>query len=361
MKITFPHMGKLHVVLNTLFTSFGLNVLVPPPVTKKTLELGAKHSPETACLPFKINLGNFIQALEQGADTIITCGGVGPCRLGYYAEIQKNILRDLGYSFDMFAVEPELGRIVKLLKHLTQSKSWLDIYWAFRLAGAKLGALDELERQAAYARCRELVSGQADILYDMAAEAVEQAGDCGTVNKVARDFGRRFGDIIMEDTVKPLRVGIVGEIYVMREPFINQDIVRRLGRMRVEVHDTMRLGDYVNTHVFKKRLATKQNAGVLELAAPYLGHYVGGHGIKSVGHTVKLARENFDGIVHVFPFTCMPEVIAKNVFPQVCKDTDIPVLSLAFDEQTGEAGVVTRLEAFTDLLRYRRRKTLTEG
>jgi predicted nucleotide-binding protein (sugar kinase/HSP70/actin superfamily) len=50
----------------------------------------------------------------------------------------------------------------------------------------------------------------------------------------------------------------------------------------------------------------------------------------------------------------MPEVIAKNIMPKVSKNVDMSVLTLAYDEQTGEAGIVTRLEAFIDLLRYRK-------
>ncbi len=69
-----------------------------------------------------------------------------------------------------------------------------------------------------------------------------------------------------------------------------------------------------------------------------------------------MGRAGYDGMIHIFPFTCMPEVIAKNILPQVSRDAGIPVLSMAFDEQTGVAGVVTRLEAFTDLLHYRRGK-----
>jgi predicted nucleotide-binding protein (sugar kinase/HSP70/actin superfamily) len=73
-------MGFLNVTAKALFESFGLEVVVPPPCTKKTLSLGTKHAPEFACLPLKINIGNYIEAIEMGADTIIMGGGVGPCR-----------------------------------------------------------------------------------------------------------------------------------------------------------------------------------------------------------------------------------------------------------------------------------------
>ena len=66
--------------------------------TKKTIELGSKYSPDDICMPFKYNLGNYIEGLEQGADILIQAGG--GCRYGYYAELQEQILKDLGYQFE---------------------------------------------------------------------------------------------------------------------------------------------------------------------------------------------------------------------------------------------------------------------
>ena len=42
-----------------------------------------------------------IEALELGADTIMTVGQYGPCRFGYYHRVQEMILRELGYDFEM--------------------------------------------------------------------------------------------------------------------------------------------------------------------------------------------------------------------------------------------------------------------
>jgi len=76
------------------------------------------HSPEFACLPLKINIGNFIEALEKGADTIVMAGGVGPCRFGYYGQVQKEILKDLGYDFEMIILEPPQGHLIDLIKKI---------------------------------------------------------------------------------------------------------------------------------------------------------------------------------------------------------------------------------------------------
>ena len=66
------------------------------------------------------------------------------------------------------------------------------------------------------------------------------------------------------------------------------------------------------------------------------------------------AQAGFDGVVEVLPFTCEPEITALNILPRVSQDYNIPVISFIYDEQSGKAGMHTRLEAFVDLLVRRR-------
>ena len=37
-------------------------------------------------------MGSYLEAIEKGADTIVTTGGRGPCRAGLYGEIHKRNL-----------------------------------------------------------------------------------------------------------------------------------------------------------------------------------------------------------------------------------------------------------------------------
>lgn len=83
---------------------------------------------------------------------------------------------------------------------------------------------------------------------------------------------------------------------------------------------------------------------------------VGGHGQNSIGETILYAKRGFDGVVQLAPFSCIPEIVAKSILPKVSKDYNIPVLTFFLDEQTGEEGIKTRLEAFVDLLRQKKRK-----
>lgn len=358
MLITYPHMGTLAIVLKALFIGLGRPVLNPPPITKRTMELGTKYSSETVCLPFKVTLGNFIEALEQGADTLVTCGGVGPCRLGYYGEVQKGILEQLGYKFEMIVIEPDIVDVIKQLRKVAYKRSLREIYHAFSVAGAKMNALDTIEQNLTVLRPYE--TRLADGLWQQAVQAIDEAESISEIHNIVEDTVFQIGRNQCSDH-KPLRIGLVGEIYVMLEPFVNQDLVRVLGTMGVEVHKTMYLSDYVRGHLLRKREYLDKYEELFALAKPYLGHYVGGHGLKSIGHTIAMSQENYDGIIQVYPFTCMPEVIAKNILPKVSKDMNIPVLSLVYDEQSGEAGVMTRLEAFIDLLKSRKRFGKVKG
>jgi len=102
VKLTCCASGQYaHSQGEALFEALGIDVVLPPPPTKRTMSLGSLYSPEFACLPLKVNIGNYLEALEKGADTIVMVGGIGPCRLGLYGEIQRQILEGLRCDFKM--------------------------------------------------------------------------------------------------------------------------------------------------------------------------------------------------------------------------------------------------------------------
>ncbi|HHY80232.1 MAG TPA: hypothetical protein GX516_07810, partial [Thermoanaerobacter sp.] len=143
---------------------------------------------------------------------------------------------------------------------------------------------------------------------------------------------------------------LVGEIYMLLEPFTNMDISKSLNELGVEVTKTEYLSDYLINSAFKlpQRMEFKKNA------RGYLERDIGGHGLNTVANTVKYAKLNYDGVIHILPFTCTPEIVAQGIIAKISRDYNIPVMSLVYDENTGQAGYQTRLEAFVDLL-YRKR------
>ena len=93
--ISFPRYAEYNCAFKYIVEqALGCKYVMPPPLTKRTMDLGTKHSPDFVCTPFKTMLGSMIESLEAGADTLLMTHGL--CRLGYYGELLEQILRDLG-------------------------------------------------------------------------------------------------------------------------------------------------------------------------------------------------------------------------------------------------------------------------
>jgi predicted nucleotide-binding protein (sugar kinase/HSP70/actin superfamily) len=84
---------------------------------------------------------------------------------------------------------------------------------------------------------------------------------------------------------------------------------------------------------------------------PYLRSTVGGHGRDAIYEMLNYVKKDFDGIIHLLPFGCMPEVTVRPLLEKIHLESGIPFLSLSLDEQVAEAGINTRLEAFVDVVR----------
>ncbi len=358
MKLTFAHLGNLHIVGKALFKALGIDVVLPPPLTKRTMSLGSLYSPEFACLPLKVNIGNYLEAMEKGADTILMVGGIGPCRLGLYGEVQRQILEGLGWHFKMIVVEPpqgRLGRVLRQLWDITGAQPITRYIKAAHIAWSKLTAIDALEKLALRIRPFEESKGSVSSALSTALKLVDEADSPKGV-KYALEKGTEMMQSVCKrmDSYKP-QIGIVGEVYMVLEPFVNCEIEKRLGEMGAVIHRSIYLSDWIVEHVIKDafRFLGKSQTPY-ELAKPYLCHFVGGHGVETIGSTVDYARQGLDGVIQIAPFTCMPEIIAQDILPKVSRDLGIPVMTLVLDEHSSVTGVLTRLEAFVDLVRASR-------
>jgi len=353
MKVTFPHMGNMYICLKALLEYLGVEVIVPPPTSKKTLTMGVRHSPEFACLPLKVNLGNFMEAYELGADTILMAGGVGPCRFGYYAQVQREILRDMGYDYNMVVLEPPQKHISELLvkiKHITGDRSWPDIIRAIKYAWHKARAVDAIEEEAQKLRAREFTPGTVDAVYKKGLQDINAAKNKKELDDTVLKTICAYKRVPVDHHKKVLKIGLVGEIYVLLEPFVNLEVEKHLGRLGVETSRSIYLSEWINDHLFMGLLRVKGSKAAKAAAPPYINHFIGGHGQESIGSTILYARDGYDGVIQVAPFTCMPEIVAGSVLPMVSREHGLPTFTLIVDEHSGDAGVLTRLEAFVDLL-----------
>ncbi|MGI6468998.1 MAG: CoA protein activase [Syntrophomonadaceae bacterium] len=356
MKITFPHMGFMHIPLKSLLQGLHREVVVPPPISERTLALGVKYAPEFACLPLKIGLGNYIEALEAGADTILMAGGWGPCRFGYYAQVQRDILRDLGYDFHMVILEAPDSRLSQLLhqlKQLGEKVSFMEAIEAIRFAWYKLAALEKAEEHYLYVLPRSSEKEEAERIWEDTLVHIDQAQSRKAIDGIVSSAIKAWN--CLEQHSQPiLRIGLVGEVYTVLEPYSNQHIIRSLGRLNAEVTNSIKLTEWLNDHLFKGHLLKSRQEHIVDCARPYLASRVGGHGLETVGTTVDFAHQGYDGVIQIGPLTCMPEIVAQSILLRVAKEEQIPCMTLYFDEHSANAGITTRLEAFTDMLRRRK-------
>lgn len=332
--------GIIHV------TAFGCG---PDAMVDKFMELECKNREK---VPFKILTGTYLEVLEKGADILVSSGGVGPCRAGYYGTMHEKILNDLGYHPEMIIFEPPLRApwdFLKKARKLKGNTSWWRTADILKRTWKKLLALDDLEIKANKVRPRQKKPGATSKVLNKAFNYVDEAKTLEEIEEARREGLKELEDVRDYNcSKKPLKVGLIGEIYVVLEPSVNADIEELLGEMGVEVHRSIYLTSWTRDNTIEDG-----GKNIKETARPYLDQLVGGHGQNSIGETILYAKNGFDGVVHLAPFTCIPEIVSKSIMPRISKDFGIPVLTLFLDEMTGEAGLRTRIEAFVDLMRMK--------
>jgi predicted nucleotide-binding protein (sugar kinase/HSP70/actin superfamily) len=365
MKLTFPHLGNAFISVKVLLDEFKVDYVIPPFNNKKALEIGIKHSPEFACLPLKINIGNIIEACNKGADTVLMAGGCGPCRFGYYGQMEKEILKDAGYDLKFvnldFPRTRDLIGYLKTMGKITNGFNIFKIYKAIRNTAKMSLMVDELERLTYKIRPREVKKGSVDSAYkNFLAEARETKG-FSNLKRLVEKTKKKINEIEINKEYIPLKVGIVGEIYTTIDSNTSFNLDARLGSLGVEVDRKVTISNWIIEHMLKKYLPVSRDMSYAEAAKPYLGAMIGGHAQETIGNSVQYAKDGYDGIIQIYPLTCMPEIVAQSILPKVENDFNIPVLTLIIDEMTGEAGYLTRVEAFTDLLARRKEMSQING
>ncbi len=360
IKVAFPHMGTIYIAWATILRRIGIEPYVPPYTSKKTLSLGTKHSPEAICLPYKLILGNFIEAIEGGTDYVAMITSPGICRLGEYGGCIDSALRDLGYETKYIELRLYDGikGMYNFLKQITGKNDPVLFLRAINLGIRKVFVLDRMETYLAYLRAREIKFGEAEKLYNRALKIIKDVNSTRDLAKAEKEAIALMGQTKIDTKREVLNVDLTGEIYIVNDDFSNQNIMRELGKMGVEVRKSLTVGSFLRDAIIPK--AFKKEETHLEraekLAKPYLMRDIGGDALECISDVVYAERRGIDGIIHVSPFTCMPEIMSQNIFPAMREDCDIPILPLIMDEQTGKAGYITRLEAFVDLMRRKKRK-----
>ncbi len=360
IKVAFPHMGNIYIAWGSALRRLGIEPYIPPYTSKRTLSLGTKNSPESICLPYKLILGNFIEAIEGGADYVAMISSPGICRLGEYGAGIQNTLEDMGYHANYIELQLYDGikGMFRFLTQLSGVKNPVTILRAIVFAFRKVFAADRMETMLSFYRAREIKTGDAEKAFKKGMKLIYEANHYRELKKAEKEAKAMMQKVEIDPKKDVLHVDLTGEIYLVQDPFSNQNIERELGKMGVQTRRTLTVSSFLKDAIIPKMFVKGEThlERAFRLAKPYLARDIGGDSLECVSDIVYANEKGKDGIIHISPFTCMPEIMSQNFFPAMRENCEIPILPLIMDEQTGKAGYITRLEAFVDLMRRRKRR-----
>ena len=365
IKVAFPHMGTISIAWAAGLKKIGVEPYVPPYTSKKTLSYGTKNSPEAICLPYKLILGNFIEAIEGGADYVAMITSPGICRLGEYGNNIQNTLKDLGYkaNYIELSLYDGIKGLYNFLKEISGKNDPILIMRAINITIRKIFAIDDLDRALAYYRAREVKFGEAEKHYKKALKMIDKVDSTLDLKHVYHEALKEIEKTEIDPNREVIHVDLTGEIFLVNDEFSNQNIERELGRMGVETRRSLTVGSFLKDAIIPKAFRPPEThlQRAERMAKPYLMRDIGGDALECVSDVVFADVHGKDGIIHISPFTCMPEIMSQNIFPTMRSEHEIPILTLIMDEQTGKAGYITRLEAFVDLMRRKKRAKLSKN
>ncbi len=348
--IAFPLMGNYYIPSNYLISKIsGCKVLKPPPITSKTIELGSKNSPDFVCTPFKYTLGTFIECLEMGANTLIQMGG--GCRYGYYFELQQKILNDLGYKFEYFNLvsmgHANLIEIYKILKKINPRLNKIKSIYYLLITIKMVKYMDKLEDYIRQNVAYENNKGKLEHLFnDMLTEFSKIKTFYG-INKTYYKYKKLIKNVQINKPKNNIKIGIIGELYTLMEPFANNNLEKLLEGYGVEIKRFTN----VTYLLFEKGKKSKKYLKKLD----NVKYKMGADAMDNVYYTKYLIENNYDGIIHIKSSFCTPEIGNMGIISKMCEEKDMPILFISTDINTSNVGFETRIEAFYDMIEMRKR------
>jgi len=324
MKIGIPRAMSFYQnypFLFGFFTDLGIEIVLSDKTTKKTLANGAALVVTETCLPVKVFVGHVLNLLEKGVDKIFVPS---------FQSIAPKI-----YNCSKIRGLPDLIRnVVKkdfTIIDATLDKSEKDqgLYEFLKQSVAIFGITDEKRiKKASKAGWRVYNNFQV-----MTASGMDY--------KQAMNYALQGKVLIQkEDKEYPISVALVSHAYNIYDERTSMKIFDKLKDMDVKVYSSLQL--------------TKEQMDEGISALGRTTYWANEHEMTGcAGHYLK--DNKIDGIITLTAFGCGPDSLMVERITRKSKQFNKPLLNLTIDEHTGEAGFITRLEAFVDML-YRKKR-----
>jgi len=303
---------KYYPLWSTFLEGLGAEVVVSNETTKKTINAGTLVAENELCLPVKVFFGHLID-LKDKVDALFIPRVVSVEKEAYTCPKFLG-LPDLSKALDTplpDIFEPTLNARLGLRryyeaifdfgKQFTNSK--LKIWRAWRTGVAEQNAFQQ-----------KLLEGLTPIEAIAGVEKQVVAGD--------------------------LKIGIAGHPYNVFDPYINLNLIKKLKQWGAQVVTEEMIPHRILEH--------ESNKLPKKLFWSYEREVVG-----AAFHW--MSTKSVDGIIYILSFACGQDSLIQVLLEtEAKKNGEVPLMSLVIDEHSGEAGLITRVEAFIDMLRWRK-------
>ena len=324
LKIGFPRALFYYLYFpfwHTFFTELGFEVVCSDPTNKLSLDLGVQETVNDACLPIKIYHGH-VAELKDKIDVLFLPRMVSvrkldsevfcPKFLGLPDMIRNSIEglpKIIDDKVDLNRGFYPLRRLCSRIAHQLDKRGWAVEVAFFRANKAQ---------KKFSAHLAQGISAQEAI------DAVTLGIEPKKTNVVEPD----------------VHLAILGYPYLIYDQFVNVGLLEKLAQMGIKAWTT--------EMVPPERL----EAQAKNLPKNLFWHF-SNRTMRATFYYLK--EQKVDGIVHVTAFGCGPDAMVDKLMELEAKGHQrTPFITLSLDEHTGEAGVLTRIEAFVDMLRLRR-------
>ena len=238
--IYIPYMGDGAYPVQAAFQSGGIDAKIMMS-DYETLEIGRKYTLGKECYPYILTTGDILKTLKYNDPS--KCAFLmplthGPCRFGQYNQMQKILLKELGYQ-DVPIISPGAPESQQFYdEYDMRGKKGAELYLK---AMAGTFTVDYLTKYLHSTRPYEVNKGQTEEVYNrligMVCEKLKNPGNGKAIANMASIVSlaeKEFSNIAANRTSKPL-IGIVGEIYVRNHPFSNNEIIKKVEQLGGQV------------------------------------------------------------------------------------------------------------------------------
>lgn len=307
-----------YILWEEFFKNLNTKVVISPKTNKDILNRGISTCVDEACLPVKVFHGH-VDYLKDKVDYIFIPKFISlykreyccPKHLGL-PDMVKHSIEDLPEI-----IEPTINlrntnktfkkAVLETGEYFLNSKK--DILKAYDLAYGKWNEFNKL-------MCLDLIN----------------------INEIGLEWNgkQKLKPCVEENYNKTIL--LLGHTYNIYDNYINMNIGKKLIDNNIKIITVEMVEEIISRHyanTLPKRMFWTQ-------------------GQKIVGSTFSLIdRKAIDGIIYISAFGCGLDSVLLELVERKAKDNNLPFTLITIDEQTGEAGVNTRLEAFLDMLDWR--------